>query len=61
MFFWIPAAVDDNTSVNPNGTKTLLANTVSIFSINGKSNFVNGERELSDPPFWLIILLVALF
>ena len=31
IFFWIAASVAEASAVNPNGTKTLLANGVSIF------------------------------
>ena len=38
-FLWIPAFAV--ASVNPNDTKTLLANDVSKFLINGKPGFSN--------------------
>ena len=35
------ASVADATAINPNGTKTFLANCVSIFT-NGKPTFIDG-------------------
>ena len=41
---------------NPKGIKTLLANGVSTFFINGKPAFINGQRKLlNNLPPWLII------
>ena len=36
MFFWIAASIADTVAINPNIIKTLLANGVSAFFINGK-------------------------
>ena len=46
--FWINTSVADAAAVNPNGTKTLLANGVSTFFINGQVTFLNGARKLSN-------------
>ena len=40
------------------GTKTFLADGVKTFLINGKDMLVNGAKTLSNPPFWLIFLVV---
>ena len=47
----MPDQFADTASINPNGTKTLLANGVSTFFINGKTTLVNGARKLSNPPY----------
>ena len=46
--FCINTSVADTAAVNPNGTKTLLANSVSTFFINGQVTFLNGPRKLSN-------------
>ena len=46
IFFWIAATVADAAIVHPNGIRTLLANGVSLFFINGKSTFINGPRSI---------------
>ena len=46
--FWINTSVADAAAVNPNGTKTLLANGVSTFFINGQVTFLNGARKVSN-------------
>ena len=54
--------IGDTAALNPNGTKMLLANTVSRFSFNGKPNFINGPIKLSrKSPFLFIIFLVVSF
>ena len=45
------ASVADNDDVNPQCTKTLLANGISTFFINGKPAVINGLRKLRNPPF----------
>ena len=55
MFFSIVVSVADATVVNPNGTKTLLANAVSTLFLNGKLVLINGHRKLSNSPSWLLI------
>ena len=47
--------------VNPNGTKTHLANSGSKFFINGKPAVIKELIKLRNPPFRLIILLVVPF
>ena len=49
-FLWIPASVAFVAAVNPNGYKTLLANGLSTFFINGKLVFSNGPRGLPRNP-----------
>ena len=51
----LAASVAEATAVNPHGTKTLLANVVSIFFINGKPAVVNGIRKLTNSPSLLLI------
>ena len=46
MFFWIAVCVPDAAVVNPNGTKTFLANSLSTFPIKGKPVFSNGTKSL---------------
>ena len=46
IFFWIAATVADAAIVHPNGIRTLLANGVSPFFINGKSAFINGANSI---------------
>ena len=48
-------SVVETAVVNPKGTKTLLANGVSTFFINGKPDVINGFRKLRNPPSWLVI------
>ena len=50
--------VADAAAVNSNGTKTLLANGVSIFFINGKAIVINGLRKLRNPSWQLVFLVV---
>ena len=42
----ISASAADAAAVNPNGTKTLIANGLIRFFINGKPVFSNGPRSL---------------
>ena len=60
-FFWIDASVPYTATVNPNGTKTRLTNSVSTFFINGKPTDINGLRKLRNPPFWWLFFLVVFF
>ena len=46
IFFCIPASAADATAVIPNGIKTLLANGLITFFINGSPVFNNGPRSL---------------
>ena len=43
-------SVAEAATVNREGNKTLLANGVSIFFINGKPADINGLRKLRNPP-----------
>ena len=54
MFFWIAASAADIPAGNPNGHKTLLANGVSTFFINGKTAVINGLRKFKNPSSWLV-------
>ena len=46
IFLWIATSVADAAAVNPNAFKTLLANGLSIFLINGNPNFIIGPKSL---------------
>ena len=59
--FWIASSVDDAAAVNPNGAKTLLANSVSKSFINDKATGLNGLRKLRNSSSWLVVFLVASF
>ena len=51
IFFCIPASAVDAAAVDPNGTKTLLANGLITIFINGNPVFNNGPRSLlKNPP-----------
>ena len=50
IFLCIPASAADAATVNHNGIKTLLANGVITFFINGNPVFSNGPRSLSGNP-----------
>ena len=60
-FFWIAAFVANIAVDKPNGIKTLSANGVSTFFINGKPTVINGRKKLRNPPSCLIIYVVASF
>ena len=49
-FFLIALSVADAAAVNPNGTKTLLVNSISLFFINGKAVVINGLTKLRNTP-----------
>ena len=51
---WTAASVGDATAVNPNSTKTHLANGLSSLFIDGKPVFINGLTKLRGPPSWLL-------
>ena len=53
MFFWILLAADV-AAVNPSGIKTLLANGLSLFFINGKPVF-NMVQEVYQEIFLIIL------
>ena len=51
IFLWITASVANAAAVNPNGSKTLLANSLSTFPVKGNPVFNNGPKSLpNDPP-----------
>ena len=55
-FFWIAVSVTDATAVNPNGIKTLLANSLSTFPIKYNPVFSNGSKSLpKNPPDYPIL------
>ena len=45
------ASVTDTAVVNVNDVRTLIANDVIIFFINGKPALINGARKLNNHPF----------
>ena len=49
LFLWIAASVAAAAAVNPNGTRTLLANGLK-FTINGNPVFNNGPKILPKNP-----------
>ena len=49
-FLCIPASAADATAVNPNGIKTLLADGLITFNINGNPVFSNGPSNLPRNP-----------
>ena len=53
IFLCIPASAADAAAVNPKGIKTLLANGLITFFINGNPAFSNGPRSLprNDPNY----------
>ena len=50
FFLWIAASVADASAVNPNGIKTLSANSLSTYSIKGDPGFSNGPKSLPRNP-----------
>ena len=55
IFLCIPASDVDAAAVDPNGIKTLLANGLITFFINGNPVFSNGPRSLPrNPPDCII-------
>ena len=56
IFLCIPESAADAAAVNPNGIKTLLANGLMTFFINGNLVFSNGPRRLPMNPRDYIIL-----
>ena len=51
FFFWIATSVADVVAVNPNGTKTLLANGLSTFAVKGKPVFSNSTGSWPNSVF----------
>ena len=67
FFLCIPTSAADAATVNPEGIKTLLANGLITFFINGNLVFSNGPRSLPrNPPdciildFWAFHNLISL-
>ena len=56
-FFRMAASVPETATINPKGTRTLLANGV----INGKPTDINGLKKLRNHLSWLVIFLVVPF
>ena len=50
IFLWITASFVDSATVNPNGIKTYLANSLSIFLIKGNPVFSNRPKSLPENP-----------
>ena len=50
FFLCTPAFAADAVAVNPKGIKTLLANVLITFFINGNRGFSNGPRSLPRNP-----------
>ena len=58
IFLCIPASAADAAVVNPDEIKTLLANGLITFFINGNPVFSNGPRSLPiNPPDCIILAL----
>ena len=54
FFLCIRASPADTAAVNPKGIKTLLANGLITFFINGNPAFSNGSSNLPrNPPNWI--------
>ena len=60
-FFLIAASTADIPADNPNSNKTLLANTVSTFFINGKTAVINGLRKSKNPRSFLVVPFNKIF
>ena len=46
IFLWITASVGNAAAVNPNGIRTLLADSLSTFPIESNPVFSNGPKRL---------------
>ena len=56
IFLCIPASAADAAAVNPKGIKTLLANGLITFFIDGNPAFSNGPSNLpKNPPDYIIL------
>ena len=56
IFLSVPVSAADAAAVNPNGVKTVLANGLVTFFINGNPAFNNEPRNpLRNPPDWIIL------
>ena len=53
------ASVAETAAVNPEVTKTLLADSLNTFLINGKTTDINSLRKLRNSLFWLVIFLIV--
>ena len=60
-FLCIPASAADAAAVSPKGIKTLLANGLITFFINGNPVFSNGPSNLPRNPLYCIILDHSVF
>ena len=60
IFFCIPASAADAAAVNLKGIKTLLANGLITFFINGNPVFSNGPSNLLRNPPDLSLIIVFL-
>ena len=64
MFFWIVGSITDAAAVNPNSTKTVLANDLSTFSIKDKLIFSHAPRSLPrslTAPFQTVVFWKILY
>ena len=50
VFFWVATSVADAPAFNPNGIKTLLACSLSTFSMKDKLDFSNDSRGIPRNP-----------
>ena len=58
-FFYVSTSAADATAVNPKGIKTLLANGLITFFINGNPVFSNGPSNLLIVSFLIIEFLIT--
>ena len=59
IYFYIPASASDAAAVNPKGIKTLLANGLITFFINGNPVFSDGPSNLLKNPPDLSSLIIG--
>ena len=55
------ASAADTPAGNPNRIKRLLDNGASALFINGKPAVINGLKKLTNPPSWLVNLVLVPF
>ena len=61
FFLYIPAFAADAAAVHPSGIKTLSANGLTTFFINGNPSFNNGPSNLlKNSPDWIILTICVL-
>ena len=60
-FLWIAVSVANAAAVNPNNTKTILGNGVSILFVNPKPSDINGLKKLGNNPSWVVTFLEVPF